>query len=190
MEARRVACSTKDQDQLNERILKLQQELLGESTNHSLKELALKRLQLSDTLLQTLFPAASASQAATEHKDRFRDLTSRQSELVSEVIGHHQVCQRVQGELDSVRKECLEIKKRNREVMTELLQKTEEKRREASHHDNEKHQQVQGEINRILSHIQIGRNILQGLIVGSGVNWAADDDLRELMLNLGRPVEL
>jgi hypothetical protein len=41
-----------------------------------------------------------------------------------------------------------------------------------------------------LSHIQIGRNILQGLILGSGVNWAENDHLKELMLSLGRPVEL
>ena len=46
------------------------------------------------------------------------------------------------------------------------------------------------EINRILSHITIGRNILQGLVVGSGVNWAEDKDLKEVMLGLGKPVQL
>ncbi|XP_038078150.1 uncharacterized protein LOC119745687 [Patiria miniata] len=189
LEARRVVSSAKDQDQLNERILKLQQELLKESTSHSLKELALRRLQLSDTFLQILFPA-STSQSAVEQRDKFRDLTSRQSQLVTEVIGHQKVCQRTQDELDSVRKECVEIKKRNREVMGELLKKNEERKQQASSYDNEKHRQVQGEIKRILSHIQIGRNILQGLVVGSGVNWAEDEHFKELMLDLGRPVQL
>ncbi len=46
------------------------------------------------------------------------------------------------------------------------------------------------EIDNQLSHICIGRNILQGLIVGSGVNWAEDEDLKELVISLGQPVKL
>ncbi|XP_022086917.1 centromere protein H-like [Acanthaster planci] len=189
-EARRVVSSAKDQEQLDERILKFQKELLKESTVHSLKELALRRLQLSDTLLQILFPTSPSGSAASQQRDKFRDLTSKQSELVSEVIGHHKVCQRVQDELDSVQKECVDLKKRNRDIMAELLQTNKEKNQQASNYDNEKHRQVQGEIQRTMSHIQIGRNILQGLILGSGVNWAEDGHLKELMLSLGRPVEL
>ena len=65
------------------------------------------RLQLSDTLLQILFPASPSGSGSLEQRDRFRDLTSKQSELVTEIIGHHKVCQRVQDELDSVRKDCV-----------------------------------------------------------------------------------
>ncbi|XP_071794564.1 centromere protein H-like [Asterias amurensis] len=189
LEARRISNTSEDQDQLKERTLRLQQQLLQESTNHSLKELAVKRLQLSDTLLQTLFPASS-NQASLEQRDKFNDSTSKQIELVTEVIGHQKVCQRVQEELDAVRKECLEHKKKNREVMMELLQINEQKEKQASNYDDDKQQQAEEEINRILSHITIGRNILQGLVVGSGVNWAEDKDLKEVMLGLGKPVQL
>ena len=37
--------------------------------------------------------------------------------------------------------------------------------------------------------IDLTRNIFQGLILGSGISWAADPELEELTLSLGEPLD-
>ena len=37
--------------------------------------------------------------------------------------------------------------------------------------------------------VDVMRHVLQGLVLGSGVDWAADDDLKDTVLSLGQTNE-
>ena len=73
---------------------------------HSIKELALHRMQLGDTLLNILFPPVEEEGSLAEgDRQQFIDLCSRQNELSSDILAHHSACQRLQEELDNVRQQ-------------------------------------------------------------------------------------
>ena len=85
---------------------RLQQDLLDKSTKHSVKELALQRMQLGDTLRNILFPSPDEEGTVTEtERKQFVDLCTKQNQLSSDVLAHHSVCQRVQEQLDDVRQQ-------------------------------------------------------------------------------------
>lgn len=48
---------------------------------------------------------------------------------------------------------------------------------------------AQTECHSLTGNIEIAQNVLQGLIFGSGLNWAEDKKLCDLVLSLGQPVE-
>lgn len=41
----------------------------------------------------------------------------------------------------------------------------------------------------LTSKVDMIRQIFKGIILGSGINWAANEHLRELTINLGRPLD-
>nr|XP_054755837.1 centromere protein H-like [Lytechinus pictus] len=50
--------------------------------------------------------------------------------------------------------------------------------------------QEQEKLDDLISHVAMEKGILQGLIIGSGVNWAKDPDLKDIVIGLGQQLKL
>ncbi|XP_072038241.1 centromere protein H-like [Amphiura filiformis] len=187
---RDVSVEADKEDEVKRRVDELQEELVEKTSLHSVKELALQRMQLGSTLLNILFPPLEEEGSVSDtERQQFVDLCTRQNELSSDILAINSTCQRLQEELEGVRQKSSEAKKENQGLMEQLRHKNDEKNKakQSTSHEAER---LHTEIDRQLSHICIGRNILQGLVVGSGVNWAEDEELKELVISLGQHVKL
>lgn len=49
---------------------------------------------------------------------------------------------------------------------------------------------VYDKMDKKLQELTIVNNVTQGVILGSGVNWAQDEELSTLMINAGMPVDI
>lgn len=48
---------------------------------------------------------------------------------------------------------------------------------------------AQEKIDATVSKLEVCRHTFQGLVLGSGVHWAADDALKQTVLQLGKPIQ-
>jgi len=185
--------SESSQSDLYERISKLQDQLYSLSTARSYKKLVLDRLLCGDQLIKKLFPDVvtdSPTEEQTEEMNAFAKLCEKQNKLSSEILVEHEVLSEVQTTLDRLKQQSYEIKKENRGLMKQIQKLRDEKENVASSStDNATMQKLKQQIALKVEKIDIVRNVFQGLIVGSGIDWASDDEMRRLVLSLGETLE-
>ncbi|XP_046357225.1 centromere protein H-like [Haliotis rufescens] len=184
---------TKDVEVARERMSRLQEELLSESSKLSLRELTLKRLQLGTALSQELFGPTDPDGPTVDNtvKKELEDMVLQQSNLVSKIMKEEAELEMLHTELKTLREKNFEMKAQNRRSMNQIRQRQkllEEKADDFRQHKEgqSKKEQLEGEMTKIV----IQRHTLQGLILGSGINWAADPAMEELLLSLGEPLNL
>ncbi|XP_033109526.1 uncharacterized protein LOC117110811 [Anneissia japonica] len=174
---------------VSHRIVELQKELLNVTSSKSLKDLVLERMQCSDALLNILFPRETPS-SEVKHRQKYLDLVEQQNKLVTEILGHQKAIQRTQKELDTVRQEAMEVKRDNRELMSMYQRiKSENEKKRMKNSRQKEEESIQKELDNISSKIIIAQHVLQALIIGSGVNWAKDKQLQQLLLSLGESLD-
>ncbi|XP_067666333.1 centromere protein H-like [Haliotis asinina] len=186
---------TKDVEVARERISKLQEEFLSESSKLALRELTLKRLQLGTALSKELFGPTDPDTDGTKEDDTVKkeleDMVIQQSKLVSQIMKEEAELEALRTELKTLREKNFAMKAQNRRSMNQIRQRQnllEEKANDFRKHKEgqSKKEQLEGEMTKIV----IQRHTLQGLILGSGINWAADPAMEELLLSLGEPLDL
>lgn len=161
------------------KILDLQQELLKQTSFKSAQSLALQRLQMGGHLLQVLFD--DDVPVPPQERERIKGLVSQQRELAAEILAHHKHCNELRSHQEKLQTERRELTQLNRSLMTEL--KTEQQKSNKT--ENEDLKKMLEEMEETQGYLSIVQNVLQGLIIGSGLNWAQDPKLLELMLSLG-----
>lgn len=149
-----------------------------------------KRLERSEVMVAELFQHPEIGEGDAPHKtpehEYMENLMERQCCLVSDIMRTLKECRKYQEELDVVKKENRDIQVENRQQLKELKEKQESRRKTQD-------QETQGlceELDQQLQMISITRCILQGLIVGSGVHWAENQQLQELVLKLGEVLQI
>ncbi|KAJ7371528.1 hypothetical protein OS493_024868 [Desmophyllum pertusum] len=183
------------QSDLYERISKLQDQLYSLSTARSYKKLVLDRLLCGDQLIKTLFPDVvtdSPTEEQTEQMNAFAKLCEKQNKLSTEILVEHEALSEAQTSLDRLKQQSYEIKKENRGLMRQLQKLTDEKENAASSStDNAAFQKLKHQtgLKKQVEKIDIVRNVFQGLIVGSGIDWASDEEMKRLVLSLGETLE-
>ncbi|XP_071964068.1 centromere protein H-like [Antedon mediterranea] len=178
-----------DDDEVEYRIMELQHKLLDVTASNSLKELVIKRIQCTDALLKILFPRNKEDKI--EDQQVYIDLVDEQTKLVTEILGHQKAIERTQKELDIVRQEAIGVKRENRVLMSGYQQmKADKVKTKKTKKRQEQEELIQKEVEDITSKITITQHILQALIMGSGVNWAKDPELQQLLISLGETVDL
>ncbi|XP_071484693.1 uncharacterized protein [Diadema antillarum] len=195
--------STSENDQaedLNSKLVALEEELLTASMNHGVKQQIITSAQLCSRLLELLFPPADADAAPdvedgakAEEKEKRAwagELVDRQRTLASDILAHHECCQTLQDKIDQKKKEIRDLQASNVELMTRLQSIEKQQQDGGSGTSSRSLQEQQEKLDNLISHITMERGILQGLVIGSGVNWAKDEHLRKVVIGLGKPLQL
>jgi len=192
-EDQQPSSSESSQSDLYERISKLQDQLYSLSTARSYKKLALDRLLCGDQLIKKLFPDVvtdSPTEEQTEEMSAHAKLCEKQNKLSTEILVEHKALSEAQTVLDKLKQQSYEIKKENRGLMKQIQKLRDEKENvPSSSADNAVIQKLKQQIRLKVEKIDIVRNVFQGLIVGSGIDWASDDEMRRLVLSLGETLE-
>ncbi|XP_029194093.2 uncharacterized protein LOC114960031 [Acropora millepora] len=181
------------QSDLYERISKLQDQLYSLSTARSYKKLVLERLLSGEQLIKKLFPdvvSESPTEQQIEEMNSFAELCERQNKLSTEILVENEALLEAQTSLDKIKRQSYEQKKKNRSLMRTLKQlKEEENTTEASAPDDAATQEFKQQLADTVEKINVVRNVFQGVIVGSGIDWALDDEMRSLVLSLGETLD-
>lgn len=149
-----------------------------------------KRLERSEAIISELFnqPERGGGDVLfhTPEQAYLENLLERQCTLVSDIMRTLKDCTKYQEELDHVKKENRDILVENRQLLKELKEKQENTKKI----NDQETQSLCEELDQQLRMISITRAILQGLIVGSGVHWAENQQLQELVLKLGEVLQI
>lgn len=171
----------------------MQDQLYSLSTARSYKKLVLDRLLCGDLLIKKLFPDVltdSPSEEQTEEMRDFLKLCEKQNKLSTEVLLEHKTLSEAQTLLDKLKRQSYEIKKENRGLIKRVQKLTDEKENAScSPSDNTVIQKLKQQIGLKVEKIDVVRNVFQGLVVGSGIDWVMDEEMRHLVLSLGEPLE-
>ncbi|KAL8567153.1 hypothetical protein ACOMHN_033055 [Nucella lapillus] len=194
---------TQDVEELQERIASLQTDLFKISSDQTVKELIVKRVQLdqalSDKMFTTPLPSTVSnaegtdSEQSKEAADRrqYEDLLQERNKLTSAILRKNQTVADSQKELDAIRKRNFELKKNNRTLMDVLsLHRKTLERMADDVKSNAACRGLKEELESTVCRVEIAKCTLQALIVGSGVNWAQDPTLLETVLLCGDSLHL
>ncbi|CAH1797907.1 unnamed protein product [Owenia fusiformis] len=190
----------KDLESLNERIAEAQVALIQESGRKSQEEQIVQRMQMTACLKSHLFderlPAAegegkgghgdSTNAEFDKRKKKLVDLLEEQRALVTQMTTEQQRFEELAERLGTIDRENADLLHGNRELLKKLHDIREERetlRTQAS--GSEDIQILRDTFKKSKCKVIILRNILQGLILGSGVNWAQNEQLKNLVLELG-----
>ncbi|ELT87539.1 hypothetical protein CAPTEDRAFT_221234 [Capitella teleta] len=186
-----VAPSDNAQAQLD-RISSLQQQLQRTNSNAKLSDLIKHRLMTSMALTKILFPGPpeeSGDLTPSQNKAEYLSLVDQQSTLSSAVLKIHQNLDSLKTELDQLQRDNLNLVQSNRQLMAELRREKDQQEVETTQNkDSPALARAQEKYDSSLAQLQVCRHMFQGLILGSGVDWAKDKKLRETVLRLGRPI--
>lgn len=178
-------------EDITSRLAVLQDELLRVSSDHAVKELVVRSAQLGNILQELLFPQPRESVEEEEDRGRISwagELCDRQRVLSSDILAHHGACQTLQDEIDQRKKDIRDMQASNMELMKRLQSRERDERTVTQ--PSRSLQQQQDKLEGLVSHITMEKGILQGLIIGSGVNWAKDPALKEVVIGLGKQLDL
>ncbi|XP_071844767.1 centromere protein H-like isoform X2 [Apostichopus japonicus] len=168
-----------ERDNVESSILELQQGLFKQTSFKSSQSLALQRLQMGGSLLEVMFNDDAPIDKGA--KEQIKALIAQQRDLTAEILAHQKHCEELQEEQETIQGERREVTTQNRALMSQLK----ELQRKSQQPKEDGHKKLQEDLEKTEGYLSIIRNVLQGLIVGSSVNWAEDPKLQELLLSLG-----
>ncbi|XP_014668539.1 PREDICTED: centromere protein H-like [Priapulus caudatus] len=178
----------------------LQDELTRARSDHDVVTTLLQRLQLSGALFQTLHPDDDKASRAGDGRGDGGDaratlaaLVDYQAALSSAILAEEDGVARARREVDGVVAKRLTMKRENRAATAELTLAKEKRREAIAAAESGGGGSVRREkenLENVTAKIVVQRNMIQSLILGSGVHWAEDEELTEFLLSLGRPLNL
>ena len=191
-----------DPETITSQISQLKEELIEATTDLEQKELMLQRLQLSEKLMQILYPpkdeattGESGDKPDYSHRQRdcLKALLDKQTELVSQILSVQKaITVTLKPSLEEVKRNNLQLKADNRELMSEvqsmrnsqgqLLKKT---------CSTEKVQRAENRVKQAMDKAEIACQVYQRLILASGIDVSKDDMLTHDLdvAGLGQPLD-
>lgn len=169
--------------------LTLQEELFSQYAEKDKREVMIKRLQLGRTLLDELFKQDDGSgDSGKSNADTvyLQDLLERQCSLVTEIMKNIQAMDLDREKLKELKKSNADLMTENRKTMHVINEKNKAKKRPVI---DEETKEMTEKLDRTVQQISIVRHTLQGLVIGSGVNWAQDPEMEEMVLQLGEKLD-
>ncbi|XP_048735001.2 kinesin-like protein KIF21A [Ostrea edulis] len=149
-----------------------------------------KRVERSEAIISELFENSERGggdpPTKTLEQEYLENLLERQCSVVSDIMRTLKECRKYQEELDEVKKDNRDIQMKNRQLLRELKEKQESQKNIS----DQETKSLCEELDQQLQMISITKCILQGLIVGSGVHWADDQQLQELVIKLGDVLQI
>lgn len=172
----------------------LEKKLVEEYIEKDKKELIIRRMQMGKFLIKQLFEKSTANDVDPSEKEKqivrikyLKDLLDKQCALVSGILKSVKEMEPKQKRLVELKKQNFDQMSRNRQDMQTLHER---QNPQSSTNQNQETKNLLEELDKILQKITITRNTLQAVIVGSGINWAQDPAMQELVLEIGKKLEL
>ncbi|XP_077989522.1 uncharacterized protein LOC144443832 isoform X2 [Glandiceps talaboti] len=114
---------SKDQDTLNDRISSLESQLLDHSISHAINEREIN-CTLYGSMLQNLLQKDSQRMEdgviSEKEKQQLAEMCKRKAELESQILQENQETIEIHNKLEEIKKQCLEMKKSNRDLMLNM----------------------------------------------------------------------
>ncbi|KAI7815954.1 centromere protein H (CENP-H)-domain-containing protein [Gamsiella multidivaricata] len=166
----------------------LKQELLTAASMESIRTKVVDSSYAYQVILKSLFkaepdPDDKLIAAGVQERD----------EAVSEYLHIHRDLQHARRDLSATQVQALDYQDENRKLVQLLSQETAAMKEAATSQDSGSNrrmlQKVEEELRNITVKHNVVSNVLQGLILESGIDWANDPHYLELMLKLKRSAE-
>ncbi|XP_002731500.1 centromere protein H-like [Saccoglossus kowalevskii] len=189
-EYKRSVSSTDDLDELGEKIASLQTHSLKVSENHAAEEFQLQSVLDSCMLEEALLPADECEDFDESEQKVIIEMAEKQFNLSQKILKENKEMAALRAELDECTKQSFDINKTNQEAVARLQQMKENRgdnTDDAVASDDLK--RVKEELEELRVNTELVRGIFQGIIVGSGINWAEDDKLSKTVISLGKPFD-
>ncbi|CAG8442783.1 4048_t:CDS:2 [Funneliformis mosseae] len=176
---------------LEVRIKEKKKTLASLNSKNQVKDKAVENTETGQVILTSLF---SEGNKTSSHETCLNEMINKRDLLVSEFLKSHQELLKVQYELTNLKKAVIARHRENRTLMmqiNEFISKPIEKYYENSGNNQAVTLQLKSLSNDLANaraKREIVRNILQGLILESGVDWANDEHLLNLILIIGEEI--
>lgn len=150
------------------------------------KETIIRRIQQGNFLVKQVFEENHEGKETKEKVRYIVELLERQCQMVTEIMKALKKSDELRNKLDALKQENFEKRRESRKLMLEIKEKNEAKQQIIR--DPETTQSIK-DFDVIMQKIIIARHTLQGLVLGSGIDWAADPQLLEIVLKLGETLD-
>eukprot|EP00054_Salpingoeca_dolichothecata_P016871 m.99609 g.99609 ORF g.99609 m.99609 type:complete len:272 (+) comp22184_c0_seq1:36-851(+) len=182
----------------------LQQDFSTISEERYQQVLLVDRLRKLGTLSLAFSPSASDNSNKAHGQDvpldneqldvdlraELKELCLSRDRLALQLLERRQIVNQLSVDLMKLQKRCASIQRTNRKLMQQLNQQREENSNKASKQLPPALIARQHKLEGLVDRNTMLRNVFQSLIVGSGVDWAADPELQETLLSLDAPLDL
>ncbi|XP_045216522.2 centromere protein H-like isoform X2 [Mercenaria mercenaria] len=180
-------------DQLKKLYEKLREDLLQKTVVRDGRELILKGECLNKATMSIL-QCELNGQCDSQTLDKKRELENLLEEyttLASQVAKEHKENSKLRENVERLKMENYALLKKSRELYSEIGEKRKAKEEELKALTTDSkgksiHELMQSKLQ--LNFVQ--NNTLQGLILGSGLNWAQDEKLNKLMIDAGKNLHM
>ncbi|CAG8468515.1 12465_t:CDS:2 [Ambispora gerdemannii] len=186
-----------EEERLKQRINQLKRELAQVSSADLFKDKAVESAEAGVVILETLFPQRSSASNNSSNNlqpssNTLNELILERDRLVTEFLKMHHELLEAQFELSKHEKKVIARHIENRKLMSEINRITESNSVSIENGSNPENsefletiQRIRKDLENILGKREIVRNVLQGLILESRVEWTEDDHLMTIMLSIG-----
>ncbi|KAF9121846.1 hypothetical protein BGW39_010216 [Mortierella sp. 14UC] len=161
---------------LEQRIDMLKQELVMAAALETIRNKVISSAHSYHVVLRSLFKAD------------YDEDEKRRDEAVSEYLHIHKDLQIARHDLAAVQVQVLDLQDENRRLAQALAHETAAIKEDASSHDATSNrrmaQKIEEELKTIIIKYNVVSNVLQGLLLESGVDWSNDPHYLDVMLKL------
>ncbi|CAG8749205.1 29684_t:CDS:2 [Gigaspora margarita] len=169
-----------DEVELKKRIDEKKQILLDLKAKNLVKDKAVECIETGRVISTTIFPEGSqlSPQALC-----LKDMIKERDRLVIEILNSHQELLKAQTELMELEQDV--ISSDNRQLMKQIIDMRTSNSDDSDSQDAKMVQRTKKELVSARAKREVIRNVLQGLILESGIDWTEDEQLLNLLLMIG-----
>ncbi|KAJ5644952.1 hypothetical protein N7507_010963 [Penicillium longicatenatum] len=168
-------------DNVEEELATAQREFLEARATYTVRRKAARTILMTDPILKAVH-----LKATTPLKTLFR-LVNRRDELALAHENLASVHNAVLKQLSNSKVENLQVNRKNQELVSQLLQLT---KQDSSWRERLQDAKLASQLDELEAELKTSKakwdtmkNIASAMVVGSGLNWAEDDDLQALVLD-------
>ncbi|CAG8475637.1 4439_t:CDS:2, partial [Dentiscutata heterogama] len=168
-----------DEVELKKRIDEKNQILLDLRAKNLVKDKAIECIETGKVILTNIFPEGSqlSPQALC-----LKDMINERDRLVVEILKSHQELLKAQTELIELQQAVIKRHRDNRQLMKQINDMRTSISDDSDSQDTKMIQRTKRELADARAKREVVRNVLQGLILESGIDWAEDEHLLNLLL--------
>ncbi|KAF0391235.1 hypothetical protein F8M41_010765 [Gigaspora margarita] len=171
-----------DEVELKKRIDEKKQILLDLKAKNLVKDKAVECIETGRVISTTIFLEGSqlSPQALC-----LKDMIKERDRLVIEILNSHQELLKAQTELMELEQDVIKRHRDNRQLMKQIIDMRTSNSDDSDSQDAKMVQRTKKELVSARAKREVIRNVLQGLILESGIDWTEDEQLLNLLLMIG-----
>uniref|UniRef100_UPI00398EB12A centromere protein H isoform X1 n=1 Tax=Pristiophorus japonicus TaxID=55135 RepID=UPI00398EB12A len=165
------------EDNLKEAIQVIEKELEDASVSFQHKTMALHRLQYTHALREV-------AQMNNEEGKLIMETIKHSLDLCSEIVTTQKEVRTLENAVLEVQKQRLMLKRKMQGVLKDMRTEKKKQQELLQQLENELPKRGEKNLRELVKMVALIQKVLQGVILASGVNWAKDPELKEIVLQL------